>query len=73
MAYAFEAVMINEFSGRSFPCSDAQIVPFGPDYANLAPDQASCTVVGSVAGVFSVEGDAYIGQSFQYYRSHLWR
>ncbi|KAI4235961.1 MAG: hypothetical protein LQ349_002836 [Xanthoria aureola] len=73
VAYAFEAVMINEFSGRSFRCSDAQIVPFGPEYANLAPDQASCTVVGSVAGVFSVEGDAYIGQSFQYYRSHLWR
>lgn len=65
--------MINEFSNRRFPCSDAQIVPFGANYVDLAPDQASCTVVGSVAGVFSVEGDAYINQSFQYYRSHLWR
>ncbi|KAL9000682.1 MAG: hypothetical protein Q9169_000718 [Polycauliona sp. 2 TL-2023] len=71
VAYAFEAVMINEFSGRRFECTS--IVPVGEGYSNLAPDQTSCTTVGSVAGVSFVEGDAYIGESFQYYRSHLWR
>ncbi|KAL8922410.1 MAG: hypothetical protein Q9172_003566 [Xanthocarpia lactea] len=73
VAYAFEAVMINEFSQRRFPCSAATIVPVGAGYTDLAPDQASCTTVGSVAGIFYVEGDAYINQSFQYYRNHLWR
>ncbi|KAL8736690.1 MAG: hypothetical protein Q9166_000056 [cf. Caloplaca sp. 2 TL-2023] len=71
VAYAFEAVMINEFSHRRFPCTT--VVPVGDGYRDLAPDQTSCTTVGSVAGVSYVEGDAYINQSFQYYRSHLWR
>ncbi|KAL8695772.1 MAG: hypothetical protein Q9224_003171 [Gallowayella concinna] len=71
VAYAFEAVMINEFSNRRFPCTN--IIPFGDGYTDLAPDQTSCTTVGSIAGSSYVEGDAYIGQSFQYYRSHLWR
>ncbi|KAL9035941.1 MAG: hypothetical protein Q9180_004584, partial [Flavoplaca navasiana] len=71
VAYAFEAVMINEFSNRSFNCTT--IVPAGESYNNLTPDQTSCTTVGSVAGVSFVEGDAYINQSFQYYQNHLWR
>ncbi|KAL8949372.1 MAG: hypothetical protein Q9222_004508 [Ikaeria aurantiellina] len=71
VAYAFEAVMINEFSHRQFRCTT--LIPYGPEYSDLAPDQASCTTVGSVAGVDYVEGDAYINQSFQYYRNHLWR
>ncbi|KAL8693936.1 MAG: hypothetical protein Q9218_001350 [Villophora microphyllina] len=71
VAYAFEAVMINEFRNRRFPCTN--IVPTGPGYTGLAPDQTSCTTVGSVPGVGYVEGDAYINQSFQYYASHLWR
>ncbi|KAL8735882.1 MAG: hypothetical protein Q9181_002631 [Wetmoreana brouardii] len=71
VAYAFEAVMINEFHNRRFPCKT--FVPTGQGYEGLAPDQTSCTVVGAVAGVGYVEGDAYINQSFQYYRSHLWR
>ncbi|KAL8666924.1 MAG: hypothetical protein Q9202_001164 [Teloschistes flavicans] len=71
VAYAFEAVMINEFRNRRFHCTT--VVPTGPGYEGLAPDQTSCTTVGSVAGLNYVEGDAYIGQSFEYYSSHLWR
>ena len=58
VAYAFEAVMINEFRNRRFRCTT--IVPFGEGYSGLASDQFSCTTVGSVAGVSFVEGGAYI-------------
>ncbi|KAL8972908.1 MAG: hypothetical protein Q9197_002572 [Variospora fuerteventurae] len=76
VAYAFEALMINEFDNRRFPCTN--IVPTdigltGTNYANLTPDQSSCTTPGSVAGLDYVEGTAYINEAFQYYRSHLWR
>ena len=71
VAYAFEALMINEFHNRRFPCTN--IVPIGQNYTNLAPDQTSCTTPGSVAGASYVEGDAYINAAFQYYRPHLWR
>ncbi|KAI4113992.1 MAG: hypothetical protein LQ345_005144 [Seirophora villosa] len=76
VAYAFEALMINEFNNRQFNCTS--IVPTdigltGSFYANLAPDQSSCTVQGSVTGLDYVEGTAYINTAFQYYRSHLWR
>ncbi|KAL8641845.1 MAG: hypothetical protein Q9228_001392 [Teloschistes exilis] len=71
VSYAFEAVMINEFRNRQFNCTS--IVPNGPGFEGLTPDQTSCTTVGSVAGLNYVEGDAYINQSFEYYSSHLWR
>lgn len=63
--------MINEFRHRRFPCTN--LVPTGPGYTGLAPDQTSCTTPGSVAGLGYVDGDAYINTAFQYYESHLWR
>jgi ATP-binding cassette, subfamily G (WHITE), member 2, PDR len=71
VAYAFEALMINEFHGRDFPCSS--FVPTGPGYADVTPEQQICSVTGAVANVAYVNGDAYIGTTFQYSRSHLWR
>ena len=68
VAYAFEALMINEFHDREFPCTS--IVP---DYGYATPDQRVCTTVGSIAGSSSVNGDRYINTSFSYYHSHLWR
>lgn len=71
VAYAFESLMINEFSGRQFPCTN--FVPSGPGYTDLAPDQRVCTTVGAAPGANFVDGDAYINISFSYYHSHLWR
>lgn len=71
VAYAFEALMINEFHNRRFDCTT--FVPTGPDYANVTPDQRICSAVGAEPGASFVEGDAYINQSFSYYHSHLWR
>ena len=63
--------MINEFHNRDFPCTS--IIPNGQTYNSVTPDQKVCTTVGSIAGSSFVNGDAYINQSFSYYRPHLWR
>nr|POF16536.1 zeb2-regulated abc transporter 1 [Quercus suber] len=58
VAYAFEALMINEFH----------------NHADKVPSQTQvCNAVGAVAGQAFVNGDNYINSSFQYYASHKWR
>ncbi|VDC04768.1 unnamed protein product [Peniophora sp. CBMAI 1063] len=69
IAYAFEALMVNEFDGRTFPC--VTYVPTGPGYTDRASQ--ICAVVGGVAGASSVEGRVYVNQSYQYFKGHLWR
>ncbi|KAK4703701.1 ATP-binding cassette, subfamily G (WHITE), member 2, PDR, partial [Phenoliferia sp. Uapishka_3] len=71
IAFAFESLMVNEFHGRSFPCS--AFVPSGASYGNVSGTERSCSTVGSVAGSNSVSGDLYLSESFQYYHSHKWR
>ena len=78
IAYAFESLMLNEFEGRNFTCSD--FIPSsisnpagGFFYQNLAPLQQSCTAVGSVAGSSVVSGTTYIESSYKYDVGHRWR
>ncbi|RAL04636.1 pleiotropic drug resistance family ABC transporter [Aspergillus ibericus CBS 121593] len=71
IAYAFESLMINEFSDRRFPC--AQYVPSGPGYENTPITSKICSKNGAVAGQDYIDGDRYLNISFEYYRSHLWR
>ncbi len=71
VAYAFESLMINEFDGRRFPCTN--FLPNGLAYANIQPDQRVCSAVGATPGADFVDGSVYIGTSFSYHRSHLWR
>ncbi|KAG2420320.1 ABC transporter CDR4 [Aspergillus terreus] len=71
IAYAFESLMINEFSGRDFPC--AQYMPSGPGYENVPMSSKVCVGNGAVAGQDHINGDAYINTSYQYYKEHLWR
>ncbi|OBU01245.2 hypothetical protein VE01_00946 [Pseudogymnoascus verrucosus] len=68
LAYAFEALMVNEFHGRDFPCAS-----FVPSYPNLSGNTFICPVTGAVAGQLDVSGDAYVEASFQYHYSHIWR
>lgn len=72
LAYAFESMLVNEFSGRQFTCTE--IVPspaFG--YTNVDPANRVCSAVGSVAGSSFVDGDRYLNTAFKYYASHKWR
>lgn len=71
VAYAFESLMINEFSSRRFPCST--FVPFGPEYVGVGGNNSVCKAVGGTPGETFIDGDAYINTSFSYYHSHLWR
>ncbi|KIY50620.1 ABC transporter Cdr4 [Fistulina hepatica ATCC 64428] len=71
IGYAFESLMVNEFDGRDFECSS--YIPSGAGYANATGDEIVCSAVGAVAGQDYVSGTRYIGQSFEYKHSHLWR
>lgn len=71
IGYAFESVMVNEFHGRDFTCS--QFVPSGPGYTGLGADAQACNTVGSTLGSNVVNGDQYLALSYEYYNSHKWR
>ncbi|EKG21331.1 ABC transporter-like protein [Macrophomina phaseolina MS6] len=71
LAYSFEALMVNEFDGRSFSC--AAFVPSGPGYVDLAPDQRVCAAVGSAPRVSTVSGAGYAASSYRYKAAHKWR
>lgn len=73
VSYGFESLMINEFVGRNFSCSQANFVPSGADYAGILPTQQVCSAVGAVPGSSVVQGEAYIGSAYQYLPRHKWR
>ncbi|KAH6984470.1 ATP-binding cassette transporter [Ilyonectria sp. MPI-CAGE-AT-0026] len=67
-AYGYEALMVNEYSGRNFECSS-----YIPSYGIPGTTNVACGAIGAVPGQTSVTGDAYIGSAYSYYRSHKWR
>ncbi|KAL4774475.1 ABC-2 type transporter-domain-containing protein [Aspergillus nidulans var. acristatus] len=68
IAYGFESLMVNEFHGRSFRCSEKELVPSYGDIANRV-----CAVVGATPGELVVDGTTYLRESYQYTKSHEWR
>lgn len=68
VAFAFEALMVNEFHGREFACSE--IVPA---YPSPPAGAFVCGIPGAVAGQHTVTGDAYLETKFEYYYTHIWR
>lgn len=82
LAYAFEALMVNEFHDREFRCT--QYVPTAEapkpsfvatlaKYANIAPENQVCSAVGAVPGRKYVNGDDYLRSQFEYEWDHRWR
>ncbi|KAK4234448.1 ABC-2 type transporter-domain-containing protein [Achaetomium macrosporum] len=69
--YAYEALMVNEFDGRVFPCTT--VVPEGPQYTQGGMEGRVCSAIGAVPGAQDVQGAAYLALKFGYVRSHLWR
>jgi ATP-binding cassette subfamily G (WHITE) protein 2 (PDR) len=61
--FAFEALVINEFKGRSFTCTE--IVPSGPGYEGITGLERSCQALGSVPGSLSVDGQRYIETMYE--------
>ncbi|KAI0477156.1 ABC-2 type transporter-domain-containing protein [Xylariaceae sp. FL0804] len=76
LAYAFESLMVNEFSGREFECSLSDYIPtvsLAPEYANATGTTHICNERGSIAGQTAINGDLFINTAYQYYASHKWR
>lgn len=73
LAYAFDALISNEFNGKTIPCVGVNLLPVGPGYNNTSMAHQSCAgVPGAVPGQTFVTGDSYL-QSFSYSHSDLWR
>ncbi|VTT76298.1 unnamed protein product [Fusarium fujikuroi] len=71
IAYAYESLVANEFSGRSFRCQT--MIPSGPGYESIEPMQRTCSVAGALPGRDFIDGDFFIGTVYKYQYSHLWR
>lgn len=71
LAYAFEALLANEFYGREFPCNN--IIPRGPGYDSLSAELRICAAVGAEPGSNFVDGGRYISLAFDYSNAHKWR
>lgn len=71
LAYAYESLIVNEFHGRDFPCSD--VVPAYPGFSTGSSKSFICGEKGAVAGELFVNGDRYLDVSYGYRYSHLWR
>lgn len=71
-AYAFEALMANEFSGLEMQCVSPQYVPYGGAYDSADASNRGCSVIGSDANGL-IDGDAYIRDQYQYSKHHIWR
>ncbi|KAK4701336.1 hypothetical protein P7C70_g4898, partial [Phenoliferia sp. Uapishka_3] len=70
-AYAFEALLANEFRRRYLTCSATDLIPNGAGYENLA--NQVCTIIGSVAGDPGVSGLTYINTKFEFKEGNIWR
>ena len=69
IAYAYEALLVNEIHGVNYDCALSSIVPiYGVESGNFR-----CAVPGAVAGQYQVSGDAWVKSSYGYSYSHIWR
>ncbi|KAF2793263.1 ABC drug exporter AbcA [Melanomma pulvis-pyrius CBS 109.77] len=68
VAYGYESLMVNEYSGRNFTCSS-----YIPSYGTPGTINVACDAVGAVPGQSYVNGDAYINSAYSYSSSHKWR
>lgn len=71
MYYAFESLMINEVGSQQYSCSPNDLIPRGPDFADVA--NQACAIQGSVPGNDFVEGLAYLEVLYGFEESNLWR
>ncbi|KYQ99842.1 ABC transporter G family protein [Tieghemostelium lacteum] len=63
-AYAFKALMANEFMDMEFNCIDSAI-PYGPNYQNQT-DYRVCPMVGGEPGHLYLTGEAYLDRALAF-------
>lgn len=65
--------MLNaEFHGRHMDCGGT-LVPSGPGFENILPENQVCAFVGSRPGQSWVLGDDYLRAQYQYEYKNTWR
>lgn len=72
MAYAFEALMANEFHNTVIQCVGPNLIPSGPGYDGSQGGQSCVGVTGAEPGDTSLTGDSYLN-ALSYSYGHLWR
>ncbi|OUM53523.1 hypothetical protein BVG19_g2815 [[Candida] boidinii] len=68
IAYTFESLLTNEFSGVEFPCT-----AFVPDYDDVSLEFKTCSAVSAIPGYSYINGSDYLAASYNYHNSHKWR
>ncbi|USW53289.1 Putative AAA+ ATPase domain, CDR ABC transporter, ABC-2 type transporter [Septoria linicola] len=71
IAYAFNALLSNEFHDKIIDCVGPNLVPSGPGYDSIA-NQACTGVRGAPPGAASLTGTQYL-DSLKYSHSTMWR
>jgi ABC-type multidrug transport system fused ATPase/permease subunit len=71
-AYAFEALMANEFGGLELKCVEPDYIPYGPGYSNTVSPSRGCSVVGSNENGI-IDGATYAREQYHYSSHHIWR
>lgn len=71
LAYAFDALLSNEFHGKIIDCTGNNLIPGGPGYFDSA-HQSCAGVTGAVQGETSLTGDQYLA-GLSYSHTHIWR
>ncbi|KAG1809243.1 P-loop containing nucleoside triphosphate hydrolase protein [Suillus variegatus] len=69
--WGFGSLLVNEFHTLHGFCST--LVPQGPGYENVSLANQVCTTVGSQPGDLLVDGNIYVGLTFNFWYGHLWR
>ncbi|KAH7185932.1 ABC-2 type transporter-domain-containing protein [Fusarium flagelliforme] len=73
IAYAFEAVVVNEFHNRDYECNQFIPSPAVQGYADVPQDSRVCSAVGAEPGRSAVNGDRYAELQFGYKWENRWR
>jgi ABC-type multidrug transport system permease subunit/ABC-type multidrug transport system ATPase subunit len=71
LAYGFDALLSNEFHGKSIDCVGTNLIPNGPGYTDVS-HQSCAGVGGAVPGRTTLTGDDYLA-SLSYSHKHVWR
>ncbi|GAM19699.1 hypothetical protein SAMD00019534_028740 [Acytostelium subglobosum LB1] len=67
-AYAFKALMANEFNHQVYSCM-GQAIPFGPTYNDTA--YRACPIPGAAKGQMNIPGEAYLDSALNFKTSDM--
>jgi len=70
VAYAQEALMVNQYDGMDLPCAPGYLIP---DVPGASLENQICFFVGAVPGSSSVSGTKFLKEQFGYEQAHVWR